>query len=208
MKKKLGLLVISFLLILSFLSFSYLVKRGSLTQFDFDVIVKVQDRVPTKFDSFFSNITLLGSLEVTALILIAVLIFNRKLGGILVFFLFLLANFIELFGKTYFEHFGPPIHFLREHAPPFLPQWYSRPVFSYPSGHTLRTVFLLIIFVFSIWNFRRLGKTGRIFGILGITTVAFLIILSRISLGKHWPSDVIGGSFLGGSFGFLSLLFL
>ncbi|MDO8504145.1 MAG: phosphatase PAP2 family protein [bacterium] len=183
-------------------------KRGRLANFDFNTIVKIQDRISTKYDFIFSNITLLGSLEITALLLIIVLIIRKKLGGILVFFLFLFGNFADLFGKAYLEHPGPPIHFLREHAPSFLPQWYSHPVSSYPSGHSLRTVFLFVILGFSILNFKKLNKTARILGVMCIGTIAVLTILSRVSLGKHWPSDVFGGGLLGGSLGFLSLLFL
>lgn len=200
--------LISALLFLGFLQLSLYVKRGRLALFDFDTIVKIQDRVPTTYDSIFSNLTLLGSLEITTLVLIVILIIRRKLGGILVFFLFLLGNLADLFGKAYLDHPGPPIYFLREHAPPFLPQWYSHPVSSYPSGHALRIAFLFAVLGFSIWNFRKLGKPARIFGTIGVGVVAILVILSRVSLGKHWPSDVLGGGLLGGALGFLSLIFL
>lgn len=200
--------LISVLLFFIFSQFSLYVKRGRLTSFDFNTIVKIQDRVPTTYDFIFSNLTLLGSLEITTLILIGVLVFRRKLGGILVFFLFVFGNLADLFGKAYLEHPGPPIYFLREHAPPFLPQWYSHPVSSYPSGHALRIVFLFVVLGFLIWGFKKFNKNARIFGVVCTGIIAILVILSRVSLGKHWPSDVLGGGLLGGSLGFLSLLFL
>ncbi|HEY6579844.1 MAG TPA: phosphatase PAP2 family protein [Rubrobacter sp.] len=60
--------------------------------------------------------------------------------------------------------------------------------YPYPSGHMLRAV-LLLGAIYLLWP-NRLGRIGL---------VAFLLAsaVSRLYLGTHWPSDVLGGALLG-----------
>lgn len=68
--------------------------------------------------------------------------------------------------------------------------------YSFPSGHAFGTVIFYGLFAYldikylsSPWNY--------LFGIF-ITSVIFLIGISRIYLQAHYPSDVVGGWLLGG----------
>jgi undecaprenyl-diphosphatase len=68
--------------------------------------------------------------------------------------------------------------------------------FSFPSGHaTMTTIFLTIFLYSTIKNI----KSKKVKTALVITTILiiFLISLSRIYLGVHWFSDVLGGIILG-----------
>ena len=60
--------------------------------------------------------------------------------------------------------------------------------YPYPSGHMLRAV-LLLGTVYLLWP-NRLGR---------VAIAAFLLAsaVSRLYLGTHWPSDVLGGALLG-----------
>lgn len=68
---------------------------------------------------------------------------------------------------------------------PVLDVPYSYP---YPSGHLLRSV-LLFGAIFLLWR----NKIARAFIVLALAGMA----LSRVYLGVHWASDVIGGVLLG-----------
>lgn len=62
---------------------------------------------------------------------------------------------------------------------------YSYP---YPSGHMLRTTILLGA-IFLLWR----NRTGRIL----LAVILAVMALTRVYMGVHWTSDVIGGVLLG-----------
>lgn len=209
MPKKLLLLSLSGLTLLLFWIFSYLVRKDYLAQFDFDIMVKIQDRIPTRFNDEFAAISLLGRFEAIVVILAVALLFNRKFfSGVVVFAGLAGAHLVEIYGKNLLNHPSPPMHFLRDKALDFFPQWYSHPLYSYPSGHSMRSAFLAVIFIYLILNSKKLSKNLKVFLSIGPITLAVLIMFSKLVLGEHWPSDIIGGAILGLSFGLFSLIFL
>jgi cation-transporting ATPase E len=67
---------------------------------------------------------------------------------------------------------------------------------SFPSGHAMRTAFFCALV--AVWLLSRGGWLARIGPAVGVV-VALLGGFTRIYLGYHWLSDVVGGLILGAS---------
>jgi len=228
------LITLSVLSFLGFVIFTLLVRADFLRSFDFNMTVRIQDDIPLRLDGFFSTLSVIGRFEWMVVYLVILLIFKRKiLGGIITFGLFGFAHVLELIGKTILEQPGPPKMFLRAQFGDF-PGLHVFTDASYPSGHSLRIVFFSILLIAAILNIQRIkiksqkindaikmnNKQLKNFLVLVIQNLipfslififlifCFVVLVSRISLGEHWTTDVIGGGLLGASFAFLSQVFL
>ncbi len=189
-----------------FVLFSYLVHKDLFTQFDFDTTVKLQDNINRRFDSSFSWLSLIGSFEITTLFLLVFLVVLRKIKGIAALFLFGALHVFELYGKTFVQHLGPPFLFFRYSIDFNFPTSYVQPGYSYPSGHSARTAFISIIILFFIGRSKKLTPLHKkiLFSIIVLFDISMFV--SRVYLGEHWTSDVIGGGLLGASLGLISLI--
>lgn len=184
--------------------FTILVRADLFSSFDFDTTHRLQNITPLRIDSFFSSLSVIGRFEYTLIGLILLLFWRRKIWGIFVFGLFGFAHIIELIGKTILDHPGPPNMFLRSQYSDF-PGLHVHTDASYPSGHSMRSVFLGILLIFFILQSKKIHPLLKIILIGSITILVGVMLYSRISLGEHWTTDVIGGTLLGVSIAWFSL---
>ncbi len=176
------------------------------TKFDFDTTVKLQDHIPRKFDEYLSFLSILGSAEVTVgfCVLLAFLSLIRfKWLPILGWLMIVPASLAEVFGKLVLFHPAPPVFLHRTSVFTHLPSFYVHTDFSYPSGHMTRTIFIITILV-SMLVFRSKDYLFKLVGLLCLIGLAILMGVTRVYLGEHWTSDVVGGALLGAGMGFFA----
>lgn len=212
-KSSLTLTLASLFFLFLFFAFTFWVRTNTLESFDFDTTVIIQDKTPLRVDDFFSFLSVVGRFEWTLPFLILILFLipkiniKQKLFGVfMIVGIFGFAHVIEIIGKSTLEQPGPPRMFLRSHFSDF-PGLHVFTKASYPSGHSLRIVVLAIISGFIFYK-SRLPQALKLCAYASLTLITFLMLYSRVSLGEHWATDVIGGALLGISAALFSLVFL
>ncbi len=220
MKRKLILAGVS--LVIVFALFSREIKQGVMRDADFAATIKLQERIDNSsrlrtarlVGEVMEGSTFLASPEISVIAVLgltALIGWDRKKKRIrwqaaVIPVLFALLVLAEMYGKSVVHHPAPPF-FMIKNPTTIFPKYYINDEFSYPSGHAARAVFLGIIFysIFMIHDSLFQKKKMKILATIGIIGYIGLVSISRIYLGHHWLSDVLGGWLVGGGFGLLAV---
>jgi membrane-associated phospholipid phosphatase len=188
-------------LALAFAFYSQVVALGWMTAADRAIAHGVTQVWSETLSSLGLAIAVLGGIELTSLVAIALAFYlvNRGFRHEAWALLALpLVEAIEVVYKLVLHHpgpigsphgDGPSLTMLLERGPTFHN--------SYPSGHTLRAVLVYGLLAFVIHRLAPRGLARRL-AIPAAAVIISLVALDRLYLGVHWTSDVIGGLLLGG----------
>lgn len=198
------IVIVGLVCLLLFTVFSRQVRQGRFTSIDFDVTVKVQDQVAKldiqRFEGILEDIGVLANpaFSTVATGVLTVWAFKkRRFAALLIPVAFAVMTLAEIYGKSVVHHPAPPFFMLKNPTTIF-PTYHVWEEFSYPSGHAARATFLAIVFFYVMKKRLWLG--------LAIGLYIGVISLSRIYLGHHWVSDILGGILLGSAFALLASL--
>jgi membrane-associated phospholipid phosphatase len=192
-------------LVVAFVALTFAVAAGSLNTFDQQVLHAMSSAWRAPLHPLFQAIAELGGLELTSILMLALVIFLMRRGSAgdaWVLVAFGAAQVLESLYKTGLYHPGPPRSVTHADGPSITELLGTSGVGnSFPSGHMVRSVIVYGLIAFVV---RRLAPWPEARALAIPIAVALLLIeaFDRIYLDVHWESDVIGGVLLG-AIGFL-----
>jgi membrane-associated phospholipid phosphatase len=189
------------ILAVAFMGLTVAISLGWLSTVDHQVLVLMSSIWREQLHPLFQGIALLGGIELTTVVMLAVAIFLYSRGIVAdawVFVALVAAQAFELLYKYNLVHPAPPRTAIHADGPSVSDLFGTTPGphNSFPSGHIMRTVLVYGLLAFVI---RRLAPNSWLRP-LAIPLAVVLIVLmafDRIYLDVHWESDVLGGLLLG-----------
>ena len=181
------------LLLLLALLLSYAAARFPILPFDMKSYEELQEQASPHFDELMRWISTLGELSIAmALTAIAMLAFALRRQWLEAIFILATTSsvLLVLVLKDFVQRSRPfPV---AENASGFIQ---SIDQYSYPSGHVLFFVVFYGFFAYLAWI--HFARWVRMIVIAICGTLIVLIGPSRIFLGAHWASDVLGSYIIG-----------
>lgn len=186
----------------AYVAMTVAITAGIFNSLDLQVAQATHSIWQESLHGLFQAIAELGGLELTTVLMIALLYYLWR-GGFgadaLVVAAFAGADVLEVLYKYFLYHPGPPRSLSHLDGPSITSTLDKAAGVgnSFPSGHMVRTVVVYGLLAFVI---RRLATApaARVLALPGAVGVIILMAFDRIYLDVHWESDVVGGLLLGG----------
>ncbi len=172
---------------------------------DLQTTLLLQQTIPRAADLPFSILSLLGSVEITAAIFVVLVLLARPSIRVPLVLMFALVAVLELQGKTMIAQPGPPDELSRYVF------WFGTPTgriatpFSFPSGHSARACFLGALSITLVAQSKVSPRMKRLLT-ASLLIAGAAMFVSRVYLGDHWVTDVVGGALLGAGLFLLACL--
>ena len=176
-------MTIACLSLIGFLIITILVLTNEITSFDTmigDGVLNLRNPLLT---AFFTNFTHIGdTIPVIIITIILLLAFYQWRDRILI-----LSSVAATVGLNQGIK-----HMIERPRPPLDIHLISQGGFSFPSGHSMISLCMGGVLIYFVWT-KLKKKNWKVFWTILLTILILLIGFSRIYVGVHYPSDVLGG---------------
>ena len=187
--------LIAVILMIFFIIVTALVVTNNISWFDDSIYNFIIGFRSNPLDLVLKTITRLGDTIVIMIIVIVTLMFLNKRNRIIL-------GSTTILTVTFNQAIK---HILRRPRPEHL-RLIKQGGFSYPSGHSMIAICVYGIMIYLINKNIKNKKINIMLSIL-LTILILTIGISRIYVGVHYPSDVLGGFLLSGTILILNLTF-
>ncbi len=192
-----------------YLALFFLEVNFVFSRFDPSITETLQATLPRTVDIPFSFFSLFGSFEITTILvgLIALIIFRKEKVFLWSLAFFGFFHIFEIIGKRYLYHPTPPEEYFRYALPFQISTVRIESSYAFPSGHVGRTLFLAVLVAFLVHRYvKNVPLRNSI--LLCLTLLVIFMSVSRVYLGEHWATDVLGGVLLGTAMSLFTLVYL
>ncbi|MZQ85395.1 phosphatase PAP2 family protein [Paenibacillus sp. 5J-6] len=183
---------ISLLSAISFGAIALLVTDHKVVQFDSEIISFIQDLETPSLTNIMKLFTFVGGGLPVVVVTVIILFFLYKVlhhRSELILFIGVVVGSVIL---------NETLKLIFKRARPVLHRIIEANGFSFPSGHSMAAFSLYGVVAFLLW--RHISTAlGRSMLIVISIVMIIMIGISRIYLGVHYPSDVLGGFLASGS---------
>lgn len=176
--------------LIGFAWIAYAVNQDHTASFDNYFIRHIQGQENSALTSFMKDVSFIGTTKpiiVILLAVIAILLATKRLWKESLFLVWVMLGqkLLNEAVKDVFERARPTIHRLAEETG-----------YSFPSGHAMASICLYGGLAYLVWGFTY-SRSARIAAAIVALLFTLTIGVSRIYLGVHYPSDIVGGYLLG-----------